>query len=371
MKIAIYTFLSLCFIGICYITWAYKKLEKGQGETMELEQFIAQNTIDSSIQVLLAEYPANTQFAVAVIDNGKESYHGFIKKEDGIQPVDNKHKFFEIGSLTKTFTAALAAHCFQKKLLMPTTALKDVFSFAMPENVGPITLLQLSNHTSGLPRMPSNLKIEDATNPYKDYDSSQLFAYLKKAKLQSKPGTVYAYSNVGMGLLGEICASKLGLSFEKALQQVIFNPLKMTWTFINASHDEQQVNMVYGLDPDGEQVNGWDFDCLAGAGAIKSNAEEMVLYARANLDPANALFNLCHQPTFKSNDQMSMGIGWHIIRTNRGNEVLFHNGGTGGYTSSMVLSKEKKKAVVILSNVSAFHPKMSLLDILCGQLLEK
>ena len=66
-----------------------------------------------------------------------------------------------------------------------------------------------------------------------------------------------------------------------------------------------------------------------------------------------------------------MGMGWHIIKTNKGVEVLFHNGGTGGYTTSMMLSKEKKKAVVILSNVSAFHPKMNLLDVLCGQLLEK
>jgi CubicO group peptidase (beta-lactamase class C family) len=371
MKRALYTFLRLCFIGICCIAWTYKKFDKRQEERMALEQLIVLNSIDSSIQVLLAEYPVNTQFSVVVIDKGKESFHGFIKKEEGIQAIDNKHKFFEIGSVTKTFTAALTAHCFQKGLLKPSTTLKEVYSFAMPEDIGNITLQQLGNHTSGLPRLPSNLKIEDATNPYKDYDTAQLFAYLKKAKLQNKAGTVYAYSNLGMALLGEICAVKLNMSYEKALKDIVFNPLNMNWSFIGAWHDEQQVNMVYGLNANGEQTSNWDFDCMAGAGAIKSNAEEMMLYAKANLDTTNKLFNLCHQPTFKSNERMNIGTGWHIIKTNKGNEVLFHNGGTGGYTSSMMLSKEKKKGVVILSNVSAFHPKMGLIDVLCSQLLEK
>jgi CubicO group peptidase (beta-lactamase class C family) len=362
MKTTIRTIFVLCSIVIYCVAWTYKK-----GDS---EQHVILNASDSSIQKLLAEYPVNTQFSVVVIDNGKETYHGFIKKQDGIQAINNKHNFFEIGSLTKTFTAALVAHCFQKGLLKPSTTLKEVFSFPMPEDVGNISLQQLGNHTSGLPRMPSNLKIEDATNPYKDYDTTQLFAYLTKAKLQNKAGTVYSYSNLGMALLGEICAAKLDLSYEKALQQFVLNPLNMAWTCINATHDEQQMNMVYGLNAEGEQTSNWDFDCMAGAGAIKSNVEEMMLYAKANLDANNPLFNLCHQPTFKSNERMSVGIGWHIIKTNKGNEVLFHNGGTGGYTSSMMLSKEKKKAVVILSNVSAFHPKMGLIDVLCGQLLE-
>lgn len=370
MKIAAYTLLTIAFIGVSYFAWAYKKLDKRQKEEVEFENFVAQNNADSSIQVLLAQYPTNTQIAVAIIDGDKTNYHCFIKKETAVESVDSKQKFFEIGSITKTFTAALAAHCFQKGLLKSTTTLKDVLSFSMPEEVANITLQQLSNHTSGLPRLPKNMKMEDPTNPYNEYDTAQLFTYLEKAKLESVAGTKYSYSNLGMALLGVICAKKLNMSYQNALQQYVFAPLKMNQSSIVITN-EQQKNLVRGLNTEGEETSNWDWDCMAGAGAIKSNLDEMALYAKANLDSTNTLFSLCHQPTFKNNDMMSMAMAWHIITSRSGNKILFHNGGTGGYTSSMMLLPNKNKGVIILSNVSAFHHKMSLLDALCGQLLEK
>jgi hypothetical protein len=63
-------------------------------------------------------------------------------------------------------------------------------------------------------------------------------------------------------------------------------------------------------------------------------------------------------------------IGWHIIQNKTG-DFYFHNGGTGGYTSSMLMDMQRKKGVVILSNISAFHSKMTYLDTLCFELLRQ
>jgi len=281
MKIALYILLTIASIGISYIAWAYKKLDKGQKGLVEFANSFNQQRDDSSIQMLLAEYPTNTQIAVAIFNGQYTVYYGFLKKETGIEPMLNSKIFFEIGSVTKTFTAALAAHCFQKDLLKPSTTLKEVFSFSMPEEIANITLLQLSNHTSGLPRLPKNMKMENPTNPYKDYDSTQLFAYLKKAKLDNAAGTKYSYSNLGMALLGEICSEKLEFSYADALKKYLFTPLQMDQSFVYPWDDAQQVNMILGRDPDGEIANGWDWDCMAGAGAVKSNLIEMVLYCKS------------------------------------------------------------------------------------------
>lgn len=67
---------------------------------------------------------------------------------------------------------------------------------------------------------------------------------------------------------------------------------------------------------------------------------------------------MTRKPTFDINKGMKIGWGKHILKTEKGFNWIWHNGGTGGYTSSMVLDTEKKNGVIILSNVSAFNPQM-------------
>ena len=370
MKIALYIVFTIVFVGISVFAWAYIKVSRAEKEKTELEYFVEQNSIDSALQVFIAQFPVNTQIAVAHIQKGNVVFYGYVHKETGVEVVNNQHAVFEIGSVSKTFTAALAAICFEKGLLKPNTTLKEVLQVPMPTDVGAITLEQLSNHTSGLPRLPSNFTMDNPSNPYENYDTTQLFSYLKKAKLDNKPGTVYSYSNTAAGLLGTICANALHLSYEQALQQYIFTLYKMNTSSVKITSQQQAV-LVKGQDAEGNETSNWNFDCLAGAGGIKSSIGDMTLYALENLKETNTIFSTCHKPTFKSNEQMSVGLGWHIISTKTGNTILFHNGGTGGYTSSVMLDKQAQKGIVILSNISAFHPKMSLLDALCAQLLKK
>ena len=328
-------------------------------------------TQDSLIQATLQKFPANTQFAVAALNNTTVRLIGYKNNETAVTAINNSTAVFEIGSITKTFTATLFAKCIEQKLLQHTTTLQQVFGFTIEDStVANITLQQLANHTSGLPRLPTNFKMGNAANPYVDYDTTMLYRYLKKAVTQTKPGTTYAYSNLGAGLLGVISAKALKTSYDDALKQYIFNPLSMN----NSSAiltTEQENLLVKGLDANGEETDNWNFDCLAGGGAILSTISDMALYAKAQLNEQPTIFNYCHTPTFKNNERMSMGLGWHLIKSNDGNTILFHNGATGGYVSSMMVDKANKKAVVILTNVSAFNAKMNLIDMLCNQLLRK
>jgi len=128
--------------------------------------------------------------------------------------------------------------------------------------------------------------------------------------------------------------------------------------------------LVKGFDGKGDETANWDLNVLVGAGGILSSAEDLARFANAQFDTNNTELNLTRQPTFTVSDQMQMGLGWHIIKANNGkNEIFWHNGGTGGYTSSMALDTEKKHGIIILSNVSAFHQETGKIDDLCFGLM--
>ena len=67
---------------------------------------------------------------------------------------------------------------------------------------------------------------------------------------------------------------------------------------------------------------------------------------------------------------MGIALGWHIIESDSHDDWIWHNGGTGGYTSSMAFNTKTKNGIVLLSNVSAFNPKMGNIDKICFSLIE-
>lgn len=211
-------------LGTCLLTISMLSV---QAKKQIIAEFKIQ-TQDSIIQATLQKFPANTQFAIALLNNNNVHLIGYKNDETAVTVIDNSTAVFEIGSITKTFTATLFAKCIEQKLLQHTTTLQQVFGFRIEDStVANITLQQLANHTSGLQRLPTNFKIRNAANPYVDYDTTMLYSYLKKAITQTKPGTTYAYSNLGAGLLGVISAKALKTSYDDALKQYIFNPLSM------------------------------------------------------------------------------------------------------------------------------------------------
>ena len=307
-------------------------------------------------------FPDNTQLSLAIIKNGDVSFYG-IKREEGVlKQIDNSNSVFEIGSISKVFTSTLLAHIVKSDSLELDSYINDHLDVSFKEDIK-LSFKSLANHTSGLPRLPSNLNLfkVDQSNPYKDYDGIMLESYLKdELSLSENPGSKSEYSNLGVGLLGYTLSKMNASSYEELLNDKILSPLEMNQTTSTRSNVKSE--LVTGRDANGNEVSNWDFKSLAGAGAILSSVADLSIFALSQLDKTNEVYNLTKVETFKINDNMGIGLGWHIIYPKSGGKWYWHNGGTGGYTSSFAIDMERKNGVIILSNVSAFSKKMGEID---------
>lgn len=329
--------------------------------TPEQSQLIAEHMLP---------FPEKTQLAIALIEDDSVLFTGIERLNDTLQPADNSLRIFEIGSISKVFTATLLANL----VLNETLDLGDRINCCIdvPLHTRDIfTLQQLANHTSGLPRLPTNLNLEavDFRNPYRDYSEDDLLYYLAHdTTFRKSPGERYEYSNLGTGLLAYLLAQKEGSDYETMLHNYIFERYAMAYS--TAIREKHTAELVPGLDAGGQVTPNWDFNVLTGAGGILSNVSDLSKFAQAQFDPANTELALTRETTFEVNARMDIGLGWHILKTETGKTWHWHNGGTLGYTSSMAVDVESKTAVVILSNVSAFHPKKQRIDELCFGLLK-
>jgi CubicO group peptidase (beta-lactamase class C family) len=313
-------------------------------------------TIDSAIRsyTMLAN---TVGLSVGVLKDGKMTIYGYgeTAKDNGQIPSGNT--IFEIGSISKTFTATLLAY----NVIEGKVKLTDPITKYLPDSVAAnkelagITLQMLSNHTSGLPRLPINMffAIKDSLNPYREYDKAMLFSYLKEAKPATTPGSTYAYSNLGVGLLGVILERVNGKGFETMVKDIICKPLKMNNTMQRVTGDH--LKQFASVHDDGKVTSAWDFDAMAAAGSLRSTAQDLLLYAAANLkdndqSKLGKAINLTHQLTFQG--QRNVGLGWHQEKTNGGEIYYVHTGGTGGSSSLVAWVPGKDIAVVTLSNAS-------------------
>ncbi|RRO25121.1 serine hydrolase domain-containing protein [Flavobacteriaceae bacterium 14752] len=316
------------------------------------------------------QFPDNTQISIAIIENGKPNFFGVQRINDTLVQIDNHQDIFEIGSISKVFTSTLLAQFIVGDKLKLEDPIQEFVDLKI-NTKDTITLLNLTNHTSGLPRLPSNLNLflADKNNPYKYYDKNKLKTYLsEKIKLKHKPGAQYEYSNLGAGLLGYILSKYKDSNYNTLLKESIFSKYNMSSS--TANRDEVKRQLVKGLNAKGKETPNWDLNVLAGAGAILSNVEDMSKFALAQFDKNNVELQLTQKPTFEVSENMKIGLAWHIINSEKGeSQFIFHNGGTGGYTSSIALDTNRKNGIIILSNVSAFHKQSREIDNLCIGLL--
>ena len=313
--------------------------------------------VDSILQKFMFE-SKTVGLSIGILKDGQTYFYNYGETKKGNGQTPTAKNLYEIGSITKTFTGILLAQAVTEKRVK----LNDPVNKYLPADIpflkvgnDTIRLVHLSNHTSGLPRMPDNIDLSNIANPYKDYSVTQLFNYLKTVKLTQKPGTKIEYSNLGVGLLGIILERlKMNrISFGNMVKKYICDKAEMADTkqFINKKNDAV---LVQGYNENIIEQGSWDFLALAAAGALCSNASDMLKYAAINISAKDKnlqkAIELAHQITF-DNDGEKIGLNWFIKNWGWGN-VLFHNGGTGGYRSFLTINPATKNAVVILSNTA-------------------
>lgn len=262
---------------------------------------------------------------------------------------------FEIGSITKVFTGILLADM----VAQGEVSLSDRVSSHLPSGVAmpsrgdrEITLLDLSTHHSGLPRLPTNISPADVANPYADYTVEQMYEFLSSYELPRDIGSRYEYSNFATGLLGHLLARVGGGSYEDVVRERILEPLGMRMTGITLSESMREW-MTAGHDQQGDVVPLWDLPTLAGAGALRSDMGDMLTFLAANIGPPQSQLERSmrdsHEVRESINGEAGIGLNWHVQMVG-GERIVWHNGGTGGFRTFIGFDPANGVGVVVLTN---------------------
>jgi CubicO group peptidase (beta-lactamase class C family) len=294
---------------------------------------------------------------VGIVDaNGRKIFsEGVMSDENPVLPDENT--IYEIGSITKIFTSmVLADMSLQHKL-----NLSDPISKFLPKklktptrNGKEITLLNLATHRAVFPRFPYNVDPKDLDKPYADYTEKQLFEYVSNFKPDMDIDSRWRYSNTAYGLLGNILTSvSQKKNYETLIKEEICDPLHMNSTVITLT-PELKKKMATGYSEYGKAVNLLDLSAIEGAGAFRSDINDMLTFAAANLGfissdlfPAMELTHI--KQAKKDGNDGYVTLAWTLWNDD-GKNILFKDGGTPGFRTFIGIDKKNKFGVVVLSN---------------------
>jgi CubicO group peptidase (beta-lactamase class C family) len=289
-------------------------------------------------------------FSAGKLDNGSDAVSG--------------DTLFEIGSITKTFTTLLLLDAVERGGMK----LEDPVVIYLPKPVKvpahgnkEITLLNLASQDSGLPFNASNLAPGDWVAAFNAYTAADLYAFLSRYALTADPGAKFRYSNVGMSLLGHVLELKAGTNFESLVVSRICRPLGMNNTFITPDAGSKK-RLAMGHDEDGKPAKYYQFQVMAGAGALLSTANDMLKYLSANLGQTQSSLHplMEKMQVIRHRDSPDMGktaMPWYdqAVYNPPGTELLGHAGGTGGFSTFIGFDRVKRRGVVVLSNQRVIH----------------
>jgi CubicO group peptidase (beta-lactamase class C family) len=263
---------------------------------------------------------------------------------DRDQHAVNGEAIFQIGSITKTFTAlSLAtATCSGRARLDDLLADHLPRKFPVPKG---ITLKHLATHTSGLPRLPPGLLEDpalDLRDPYAHITEPKLIEWLRQTTLNAEPGTKYEYSNYGAGLLG----LALGRDYGAMVRDWITRPLRLKDTGVSVTDRRRNVQ---GYDDKDAPTPDWRTPVIPGMGGLYGTVNDLLRYDRAHLEHPSPALKLVQQQHF-TDGTVRVALGWHIITLPKSGDVIMHDGGTGGFSSFTAFSPSRRTGVAVIVN---------------------
>jgi D-alanyl-D-alanine-carboxypeptidase/D-alanyl-D-alanine-endopeptidase len=289
---------------------------------------------------------------VGLYDNGKTEIYGFGKGPGGKPP--DGDTLFELGSLTKIYTALMLADSVQRKEVELDTPIAELLPPGMTvptKDKAVITLRHLALHSAGLPRLPPSIK-GDMTDPYGKYTEDQLARDLIQTDLDALPGDRIVYSNYGYGLLGFGLGRKIGAGFTKALAERVLKPLALASTFVTVP-PQAQARRASPTTDDLVAVPPWSFtDALAGSAGLQSSVHDQLAVITAELDaakggrgPLRGAMRFTQEEQLENQPGANTGLGWLIDARGR----YIHNGGTFGSHSFIGFDPKAQRGVVVLA----------------------
>ena len=266
---------------------------------------------------------------------------------------------YELGSISKVFTSLMLADAVVRGeiKLDGDASVDNSANIKFPTlNYRSVKWIDLSTHRSGLPRLPDNLVDKSLTDPYRLYDSTKAAAALSKLKLPRSPGDSQEYSNFAVSVLGYLVGENSGKSYQDLLQERIAQPLSMTDCTVALSEDQKN-RLATPHVSFGTPTPKWNWADLPGAGGVCASMNDMMRFAKAQLNPpegklGEAIELAWTQHTKADDSGPAMGLGWMILGDG---ETHWHNGGTGGSRTMMLINRKEKLAIVALCNTAAMH----------------
>ena len=292
--------------------------------------------------------------AIVAIDGDKTEFLNFgLSKQANGEKV-SAASLFEIGSISKTFTATALASMVKEgkiKLLDPVQNYLPEDIKLPSKNGKEITFQSLANHSSGLPRLPNNMPLGDPLDPYADYTIELMYQFLNSYQTPHEVAEKQEYSNLGAGLLGHVLALIDDKTYQAMITDRVLKPLNMTTTFIDIPQSHFNT-LSDGHNEQLQPTKHWRLPVLAGAGALKSNTLDMAKYLKENMLMRRLPQEMALTQTSTSvfgNANTEIGLAWLINKTLE-NQYFMHNGGTGGFRSFMGFDAKAQKGIVILAN---------------------
>jgi serine-type D-Ala-D-Ala carboxypeptidase/endopeptidase len=346
----------------------------------------------------LTYYGSPGAIIIGVYKDGEKSMYSYGDAGLGYGPPQS-NTIFEMGSITKTFTAAILSDLIKKNQLELSDRIDPILptGVATPSYYGQkVTLQELVTHTSGLPREVYNFNL-DPDVFWSGFTNEDYYEFLGNISAQAYPfddytqgnhipriGAKFRYSNIGVALLGHLLELKTSQTYESLLASTICSPLNMPDTKVYTDLSVEQKSRI----PKGYNVNQYeqaiprDMGRQLGAGSILSTMDDMLKYMEANIkveSPVHSILTPCHaeiysrtaicddegqiDETFPYTDANGIGMIWYL--SNKEGDIIVQHGGDLNHHCLFKFNKTQKAGVVIMMNStssSALHIQDTILD---------
>jgi serine-type D-Ala-D-Ala carboxypeptidase/endopeptidase len=316
---------------------------------------ISNDEVQAALELRFKGDRTGACIAAGVIDNGAIATAYYCADPKSQRPYD-EHTAFEIGSITKTMTAALLAEFIARGEVMlddPIAKLLPPGTVVPSFNGHEITIGDIVTHSSGLPSIPAGYRPADMNNPYADVTERDLLDALAATKLTREPGSKWEYSNFAVIVLSYALAKRSGKDFETLLRERLLEPLGMNETYI--AKPPPGVHLAQGHLPGGEPAIPWDFHPdMAGVGGVRATLPDMLKYLEGELGTRDSAITPAlgrTQDFVATVSGHKMAINWNMV-TPKGHSYLIHEGGTGGYSSFAGFDHAAKRGVVLLCDTA-------------------
>ncbi len=300
----------------------------------------------------------NPGFVISIIDQDSTYHLSYGNKYSDTTSPPNEDDVYEVGSVTKSFTALLTLVLEERGYLNISDPVnKHLHSNHQNPRLEDITVHDLLAHTSGLPKHPDlfGRKMKDVHNPYKTYDKGDLLSFYAGFVTDKEPS--FEYSHTNYALLEIIIENATGSKLQDLMKKYIWRPMEMDDTYLNWDK-ESQAYITSGYDKASRLTKPWEYRSFAASEGIKTNSIDLCRFINYNMNSeeigslaASIAKSQELQVPNSLNKSISSAYGWQVYSRNKnGYPIYTYTGRTSGNNAFVAYIKETKTAVIILSN---------------------